>query len=105
PEVFVCATDQIAMAVIDTVSAAGIQVPAGVAVTGFDGILAALVGRHRLTTVRQPMEEIGRAAVRKLVSAIQGAGDRAAATAADQRLRLTLLIGSSCGCDPVDYVS
>jgi DNA-binding LacI/PurR family transcriptional regulator len=97
PEVFVCATDQVALAAIDTLVAAGIEVPARVAVTGFDGILAGRFGTPRLTTVRQPMEEIGRAAVRILAGILDGSSG---AGAEYGQLPATFLLGSSCGCEP-----
>lgn len=94
PDVFVCATDQEALVVIDTVRAAGFAVPADVAVTGFDGILAGQLAHPLLTTVRQPMEEIGRAAVQMLVELIDGNGDADRHEVLLSRVR----IGHSCGC-------
>lgn len=41
-------------------------------VTGFDGILAGLLATPRLTTVRQPMEAMGRAAARILIDTTTG---------------------------------
>jgi LacI family transcriptional regulator len=66
PDAIVCANDQMALGVLDALQAHGIAVPGRVLVAGFDGIDA---GRHsapRLTTVRQPMEDLGRAAVHVL---------------------------------------
>ena len=63
PSAIVCANDQMAMGVLDVLTAQGVAVPEKVQVTGFDGIAA---GRHSLpplTTVHQPMSELGRAAV------------------------------------------
>jgi DNA-binding LacI/PurR family transcriptional regulator len=97
PEAFVCATDQVALVAIDTLVAAGIEVPAGVAVTGFDGMLAGRFATPRLTTVRQPMEEIGRTAVRILADVLGGSDQRGSAYG---RLPTTFVLGASCGCDP-----
>ena len=66
PDAIVCANDQMALGVLDALDAHGVAVPGRVLVAGFDGIDA---GRHstpRLTTVRQPMEDLGRAAVHVL---------------------------------------
>jgi DNA-binding LacI/PurR family transcriptional regulator len=95
PEAFVCATDQEALIVIDTLRAAGISVPAQVAVTGFDGTLAGQIAQPRLTTVRQPMEEIGRTAVQILVKALTG-------TASPSQIQLPAPFtpATSCGCPP-----
>lgn len=63
PDLIVCANDQTALGVLDRLGAEGVRVPERVRVTGFDGIEA---GRHsvpRLTTVHQPMYELGRLAI------------------------------------------
>lgn len=65
PGALVCATDQEALVVLDVLREAGVDVPGRVAVTGFDGTVAARLSS--LTTVRQPMQSIGRAAVRLLL--------------------------------------
>ncbi len=96
PEVFVCATDQEALVAIDTLVAAGIDVPGRVAVTGFDGTVAARLATPRLTTVRQPTEEVGRTAVRILASVLGESGD-----GVDPGwLPTTFVRGASCGCRP-----
>lgn len=95
PEAFVCATDQEALAVIDTLAGAGVEVPARVAVTGFDGILAGRLAVPRLTTVRQPMELIGRTAVRILAGLLDGSGNPGYEHG---QLPTTFVPGASCGC-------
>lgn len=94
PEVLVCDTDQSALAAVDALRAAGVSVPRDVAVTGFDGILASRLTSPPLTTVRQPMELIGRSAVRMLVDILDGDDD------ADRHERLgsSFVLGGSCGC-------
>jgi LacI family transcriptional regulator len=67
PRAVVCANDQMALGVIDTARIAGVEVPERLIVTGFDGIDAGRLSTPRLTTVRQPMERLGRAAVQLLV--------------------------------------
>ncbi|MDR8411992.1 LacI family transcriptional regulator [Nonomuraea sp. 3-1Str] len=94
PRVLVCATDQEALVAIDVLRGEGIGVPSQVAVTGFDGILAGRLITPHLTTVRQPMEQIGRVAVRILLDALQtGEG-------ADRHEVLTSAVwpGGTCGC-------
>jgi DNA-binding LacI/PurR family transcriptional regulator len=95
PDVIVCDTDQSALAAIVALRAAGLRVPDDVAVTGFDGILAGRIAAPVLTTVRQPMEQIGRVAVEILARALDGPDD--ATPAPVPVLTCTLFVGSSCG--------
>ncbi|WP_423920346.1 LacI family DNA-binding transcriptional regulator [Frigoribacterium sp. 2-23] len=64
----VCANDQTALGVLDVFAREGVDVPGRVLVTGFDGIDAGRFSTPRLTTVRQPMAELGRVAVRSIVT-------------------------------------
>ncbi|MFJ4167958.1 LacI family DNA-binding transcriptional regulator [Paenarthrobacter sp. NPDC089714] len=96
PEAIVCATDQDALMVLDTLAAAGLSVPSDVAVTGFDGIAAGRVVRPSLSTVRQPMEQMGRAMVQLLLDRLDHP-DRPPATV---HLPVRLVVRESCGCQP-----
>lgn len=94
PDAVVCANDQMAIGVMTALRAAGLRVPADVAVTGFDGID---LGRHiqpTLTTIRQPMQRIGAAAVELLERRLADS----TADPADLLLSTCLEIRSSCGC-------
>lgn len=71
---------------------AGLQVPADVAVVGFDDIERAAYAPVPLTTVHQPTAEIGAEAVTMLIQ--QGAGE---ATTARKILPPTLVVRDSCG--------
>ncbi|ROR80531.1 transcriptional regulator, LacI family [Plantibacter flavus] len=66
PRAVVCANDQMALGVIDAARIAGVAVPEELIVTGFDGIDAGRLSAPRLTTVRQPMETLGRVSVQAL---------------------------------------
>lgn len=68
PRAVVCSNDQMALGVLDVFRARGIRVPDDVIVTGFDGIEAGRQSTPRLTTVHQPMVDLGRAAVRAMLS-------------------------------------
>jgi len=68
PRAIICSNDQTALGVLDVLEARGIRVPHDVLVTGFDGIAAAAHSRPRLTTVHQPMVELGRAAVHAITA-------------------------------------
>ena len=64
-----------ALGVLRALSDAGISVPDQVIVTGFDGIKEASASQPRLTTVRQPMVDLGRAAVSTLVKRLNSPDD------------------------------
>ncbi len=71
PDAIVCANDQTALGVLDVLASRGVPVPEKVQVTGYDGISA---GRHSspgLTTVHQPMSELGRAAVHLVIERLE----------------------------------
>ncbi|MEU4017369.1 LacI family DNA-binding transcriptional regulator [Microbacterium sp. NPDC028030] len=73
PEAVVAANDQMALGVLDVFRDAGIGVPDEVLVTGFDGIDAAALAHPPLTTIRQPMIDLGRAAVQVLARRLEHA--------------------------------
>ncbi len=70
PDAFVCANDELALGMLGRLRAAGIDVPGQVKVTGWDDVMAARYAG--LTTVRQPMREIGATAARLLDELIVG---------------------------------
>ncbi|CAL8977742.1 HTH-type transcriptional repressor PurR [Cellulomonas sp. T2.31MG-18] len=92
PEALVCGSDQVALQALDTLAELGVDVPGDVLVTGFDGVLAGRLSNPTLTTVRQPMEAMGRLAARLLVD------HSADAPFATYRLEPRLLPRGSCGC-------
>jgi LacI family transcriptional regulator len=71
PRALVCANDQMALGALDVLREHGVRVPSDVIVTGFDGIEAGRVASPRLTTVRQPMVDLGRAAMRVMLSRLE----------------------------------
>ena len=64
PDAFVCANDELALGLMGTLAQAGVDVPGQVMVTGWDDVMAARYAG--LTTVRQPMRELGGTAARLL---------------------------------------
>ncbi|MBR7826210.1 LacI family DNA-binding transcriptional regulator [Actinospica sp. MGRD01-02] len=68
----VCASDPIALGAIRAVRRAGLKVPQDVSVVGYDDSAFMNCTDPPLTTVRQPLEAIGRAAVAMLVGQIDG---------------------------------
>ena len=70
PDAFVCANDELALGVLSELRAHDIDVPGQVRVTGWDDIMAARYAG--LTTVRQPMRELGATAATLLDEIISG---------------------------------
>ena len=94
PDGFVCALDEYALRLMDALAGAGINVPQHVAVTGFDGIAAGRLNRPSLTTVRQPMEEMGRMAAQILIDR----SEHPEKTTQNEQLPVRAIIRESCGC-------
>jgi LacI family transcriptional regulator len=78
PTAIFAASDVQAFGVLDAAARAGLDVPGGVSVIGFDDIdLAGAIG---LTTVRQPLRESGRCGARLLLAALVDGGGETATT-------------------------
>ena len=94
PRAVVCANDQTAFGVMSALRKHGISVPGQVAVTGFDDIPLARHLRTSLTTVRQPIKQMGTAAFDVLYSML----NREHLPARDIVLPTELIRRESCGC-------
>jgi LacI family transcriptional regulator len=70
PDAFACANDELALGLMGRLSAAGVDVPGTVKVTGWDDVMASRYAG--LTTVRQPMRDLGATAARLLDELITG---------------------------------
>jgi DNA-binding LacI/PurR family transcriptional regulator len=68
----ICASDPLALGAIRAVRRAGMSVPGDVSVVGYDDSAFMSCTDPPLTTVRQPIEAIGRAAVEMLTGQIEG---------------------------------
>ncbi|MEV5825360.1 LacI family DNA-binding transcriptional regulator [Spirillospora sp. NPDC052242] len=68
----ICASDPLALGVIRAVRRLGMSVPGDVSVVGYDDSAFMNCVDPPLTTVRQPIESIGRAAVTLLVNQVDG---------------------------------
>lgn len=68
----VCASDPLALGAIRAVRRSGLRVPDDVSVIGYDDSAFMNCTEPPLTTVRQPIEPMGRAAIELLVSIIDG---------------------------------
>ena len=69
----ICASDPLALGAIRAARRAGLSVPTDLSVVGYDDSTFMSCTDPPLTTVRQPIEAIGRAAVEILVGQIEGA--------------------------------
>ena len=67
-----CFNDEMAIGVLHAARQHGLRVPDDVSVIGFDDIRFAQYGDPPLTTVRQPMRELGEATVRLLLNILRG---------------------------------
>ena len=94
PRAIACANDQTALGVMYALAERGVDVPGDVAVTGFDDIPMARHLRPQLTTVRQPIQEIGATAFNVLHSMISNG----APAERDVVLPTRLILRESCGC-------
>ena len=93
PQAIVCANDQTALGVIHALGRRGLRVPDDVAVTGFDDVPVARHLHPPLTTIRQPMQQLGATAFDVLYSNISnGKPD------VDVVLPVQLIVRESCGC-------
>jgi LacI family transcriptional regulator len=63
--------DQMAIGAMRALREAGKRIPQDVAVVGFDDIPAAEYAEPPLTTIRQPMREVGAVAARLLIQSIE----------------------------------
>jgi LacI family transcriptional regulator len=63
PDAVVCGADIIALGLLSALHDSGVTVPDDVLVTGYDDIGFAALSNPGLTTVRQPVEQLGRRAV------------------------------------------
>ena len=93
PRAIVCGNDQTALGAMHALARRGISVPGDVAVTGFDDVPVARHLHPPLTTVRQPMQELGATAFEVLYSKIS-----TGKAEADVVLPVQLIVRESCGC-------
>ena len=96
PQAVACANDQMAIGAVRELQRAGVRVPADVAVTGFDDVYPSRVIDPPLTTVSQPIHELGSRAAHRLMARI------ASPDLAPQAeiLPTQVVIRTSCGCPP-----
>jgi LacI family transcriptional regulator len=94
PRAIVCANDLAALGALHRLARRGVDVPGEVAVTGFDDIPVARRLRPGLTTVRQPIQELGATAFELLESLVRNSQPEPR----DVVLPTSLIVRESCGC-------
>jgi DNA-binding LacI/PurR family transcriptional regulator len=87
--------DDSAIGAMRAIKMAGRLVPQDISVVGFDDVPFARYLLPALTTVRAPIEQIGREAVRQLANLMSGKPSQALTL-----MRTELVIRESCGCQP-----
>ena len=96
----VCSNDYMAFGAIEELVRRQIPVPDRMPVVGFDDIAAARTFQPSLTTVRQPLGELGRQGAQRLFALLDGGASPGALT-----LETELVLRRSCGCVPTDIAS
>jgi DNA-binding LacI/PurR family transcriptional regulator/signal transduction histidine kinase len=92
-DAIVAANDGLALDSLRELRRRGLRVPRDVAVCGFDDAPQARHASPPLTTVRQPLDELGQRAVETVVAALRGE-----VVPMRQVLQSRLLVRQSCGC-------
>jgi DNA-binding LacI/PurR family transcriptional regulator len=72
PTALFCTNDVIAIGAMRAIYDAGLEIPGDISVVGFDDVPIAALLRVPLTTVAQPIQEMGAAAVELLIERIEG---------------------------------
>jgi LacI family transcriptional regulator len=72
PTAVVTSSDSQAMGVVEAARRAGLRVPSDVSITGYNDVIPSMWASPPLTTVRQPLQEMGRAAVRQVLMLADG---------------------------------
>jgi LacI family transcriptional regulator len=86
PTAIVCFNDKVAVGVLKAATARGLRVPQDLSVAGFDDIDVSRATTPRLTTVRQPLQEMGRTAVTMLMRQLDGHAHEALSMELETRL-------------------
>ncbi|MGO4597550.1 LacI family DNA-binding transcriptional regulator [Terrabacter sp. 2RAF25] len=93
-DALVCANDELALSIMSHLQDAGRDVPGDIAVVGWDDVMTSRYVRPGMTTVRQPVRELGELAAERLHQRVHGAE----LLAAPRVLPTQVIIRGSCGC-------
>jgi LacI family transcriptional regulator len=100
PDAIVCGNDQMAIGAMRELRAAGIRVPADIAVAGFDDIRLGALFTPPLTTVRQSLRLLGERACSRLLERIANP----ALPRRAERVPTELIVRESCGCPSAEHL-
>jgi DNA-binding LacI/PurR family transcriptional regulator len=93
PQAIVCANDYTAACLMRTLSRLGVGIPTDVRIVGIDDVLYASLLHPPLTTLHQPCQDIGAAALDAMLQRIKHPG----MPARDISLAFSLVVRQSCG--------
>lgn len=96
----VCSNDYMAINVMREMKRYGLKVPDYAAVTGFDDTQECWTAKPTLTTVKQPFYELGRTAVKLLLSMMEGKNPPSKTV-----IPTEFIIRESCGCRASDKLN
>ena len=96
PDAFVCANDEMALGIIEILTAHGLRVPRDVIVTGFDNLASAKLSSPRLSTVNRDYARMNYTAMEVLLGRIDGTDTRDYVDC-----RYDVVCSESCGCRDV----
>lgn len=94
PTAIFVSTDIQAIGALRAVADAGLSVPEDVAIVSFDGIVESSYTVPGLTTVAQPIEELGRTSMARLIELVRNPD----ASTTHEVLPVKLIVRGSCGC-------
>lgn len=100
PEAIVGGNDQMAIGALSALDSLGIVVPRDIAVTGFDDVRLCRYVQPPLSTVSQPMRELGALCIQLLVERLEN--DRS--TPCTSVLPTRVVLRESCGCGEASKV-
>ena len=92
-DVLCAANDEMALAALELLSRRGLRIPDDVAVIGFDNVDSGRLCTPPLSTVRQPIYEMGKSAVEHALALLRGE------PATTVTLPTSMVIRRSCGCN------
>lgn len=98
PSAVFCVSDEMAIGALDCVLDRGLKVPEDISLIGFDDIDLSQVVRPKLTTIHQPIHEIGREAARLIIDIIEKKGKAAGKSAiaeSSEELRSKIILNHS----------
>jgi LacI family transcriptional regulator len=94
PSAIFVSTDIQAIGSLRAIADAKLSVPGDVAIVSFDGIVESTYTVPGLTTIAQPIEEMGRTAMAKLIECVRNPD----AVTTNEVLPVQLVVRGSCGC-------